>query len=197
MTAAIIRALAAVNGALRALSRWAAWAGGAAMLAAALMIFGEIVFRNFEQALYVGSAEISGYLFAIAIAWGLSFCLHERAHVRIDIGYQRFPPRIRAWLDMLAVGALLMLAIVLAGRAQVAVEQSIRFNATSVTPLRVPLWMPQVVWAAGLFFFAVNCAFVLLHGLVLLLLGRSDLAGRLYPVESVSDSAEAKPQTGG
>jgi TRAP-type mannitol/chloroaromatic compound transport system permease small subunit len=167
------------------------------MLGAALMIFGEILVRNFNQTVYIGSAEISGYLFAIAIAWGLSFCLHERAHVRIDIGYQRFPPRARAWLDMLALAALLLLAVVLASRAQMAVGQSIRFNAASVTPLRVTLWVPQAIWAAGLVFFAVNCAVLLLHGLVLLALGRSDLAGRIYPVDAVTDTAEARPQAGG
>jgi TRAP-type C4-dicarboxylate transport system permease small subunit len=193
MRAAAISALDAAQGWLRTLSRWAAWAGGAGMLAASLLIFGEILFRNFDQTTYVGSGEISGYVFAVAITWGLSYCLHERAHVRIDILYQRLSPGLRAWLDLAAVAAMLIFAVVLATRAQIALEQSLRFNSASVTPLRVPLWIPQAAWVAGLIFFAVNCAFTLLHGLALMALGRCDRAATLYPVAAVADSAEARP----
>lgn len=196
MRRAVIAGLGAVQGMLRTLSRWAAWAGGAAMLAAAILIFGEIVFRAFDRATYVGSQEISGYLFAIAVAWGLSFCLHEGAHVRIDIGYQRVPPAVRAWLDLAALAAFTILAVVLAARAQVALEQSLRFGSASVTPLRVPLWIPQTAWVAGLAFFAVNCAFTFVHGLVLMVLGRRDLAGALYPVARLADGGEARPAPG-
>lgn len=193
MRTAAIAALGAGQGWLRSLSRWAAWAGGAGMLAASLLIFGEIVFRNFDQTTYVGSGEISGYVFAIAITWGLSFCPHERAHVRIDILYQRVSPGLRAWLDLTAVAAMLIFAAVLASRAQIALEQSLRFNSASVTPLRVPLWIPQAAWVAGLIFFAINCAFTLVHGLALMAMGRRDLAAHLYPVAAVADSAEARP----
>lgn len=194
MAAAILGALEAGRRGLHALSRWAAWACGAGLLAAALLIFGEVVFRNFDRATYVGSAELSGYMFAIAITWGLSFCLHERAHVRIDIGYARLPAGVRTALDLIALAALLALALVLASRAQMAVGMSLRFRSASVTPLRVPLAWPQTAWALGLAFFALNCAWLLLQGIVQVLLGRGDLARRIYPVEGGPAPAETRPQ---
>ncbi len=194
MAGALLAALEAGRRGLHRLSRWAAWACGAGLLGAALLIFAEIVFRNFDRASYVGAAELSGYVFAVTIAWGLSFCLHERAHVRIDIGYARLPQGLRTALDLMALAALLTLAVVLASRAQMALSMSLRFRSASVTPLRVPLAWPQTAWALGLGFFALNCAWLLVQGLVLLVLGRPDLARRLYPVEGAGVGAGARPQ---
>jgi len=153
------------------------------------LIFAEIVFRNFNQSLYVGCAEISGYIFAIAIAWGLSFCLYERAHVRIDIFYRFAGHRLQVLLDILSIAVLFAFSCILALRASGTVRESLLFDAVSLTPLQVTLWVPQLLWAAGLVFFAANCLFVGLYVILLLLQGRAALASALFHTEDVADVA--------
>ncbi|MDZ7828336.1 MAG: TRAP transporter small permease subunit [Halofilum sp. (in: g-proteobacteria)] len=51
--------------------------------------------------------EIAMYLHAAVFMLGLAYTLQHRAHVRVDIFYQRFQPRTRALVD--CIGSLLFL----------------------------------------------------------------------------------------
>lgn len=51
--------------------------------------------------------EIQWYLFAALFLFAAAYTLKHNGHVRIDVLYARFPPRVRAWIDLL--GALLFL----------------------------------------------------------------------------------------
>ena len=51
--------------------------------------------------------EIQWYLFALIFLLGAGYTLKHNGHVRIDILYGRFSPRLQAWVDLL--GGLLFL----------------------------------------------------------------------------------------
>lgn len=169
------------------LTRWSVWLCGFSILGATFLIFAEIVFRNFNRSIYLGSAEISGYVFAIAVTWGFSFCLFERAHVRIDIGYRFLPSAGRLALDVLGLVALGLFASVLAWRATQTLEETLLFDAVSRTPLQVPLWIPQSVWAAGLVFFAANCLFLVVYIAALVLRAGTDAASPVYAITGATE----------
>lgn len=176
---------------LHRLSRWGVWLSGSAILLSTFLILAEIVLRNFNASIYVGAGEVAGYVFAIAVAWGFSYCLFERAHVRIDVGYRFLGPRWRLALDFVSLVVLLAFAIVLAERAWTTMAESRLFGSVSITPLQTPLWLPQLLWACGFVFFAANIAFLIVRILVLALSARLDEAARIYPATAESEGLAA------
>jgi TRAP-type mannitol/chloroaromatic compound transport system permease small subunit len=68
--------------------------GGLLLLAAAVIIGIDIVLRYTISKSIGGADELSGYALAIATAWGLSFTLLHRAHIRIDSLYELFSQSI-------------------------------------------------------------------------------------------------------
>jgi len=72
-----------------------------------LIIFSVVVLRYFFNTGWIAMQESAIYLHAINFMLGSAFTLARDGHVRVDIFYQKFSPRGRAWVDLL--GTLLLL----------------------------------------------------------------------------------------
>jgi TRAP-type C4-dicarboxylate transport system permease small subunit len=135
-----------------AVAQAGALAGGLLLLAAAIIIGIDIVLR-FGFARSIGGAdELSGYALAIATAWGLSFALMHRAHIRIDSLYELFPPWLRAALDVGSLVAFLLFIGLTTWGAWGVLSQSVTSSARSISALSTPLVVPQALWFAGFVF---------------------------------------------
>ncbi|MCS6932999.1 MAG: TRAP transporter small permease [Acetobacteraceae bacterium] len=156
---------------LARVSLFGAWAGGALMLASALLVAADVLARNAFAAAPFASLELSRYAFAAAIAFGMAHALVARAHIRIDVLHRLLPRRWHGPLDVLALGAMAPLASLFAWHAWEVVRESARLGAVSNSPLAVPLPWPQGVWAAGFTWFAA-VSWVLLAWALLALLRR-------------------------
>ena len=174
------------------ISRRAVWIGGAALLAAAVMVTLDVLSRKFLNVTMSGADEISGYVFAAGTTWAYSYCLLHRANIRIDALYNFMPRWLCAILDTVAVVLLLIYNGVLAYRAWGAFSQSWERDSVSITTLATPQWIPQLLWASGLIFFELVLVFVLLYTLVGLLRGDLDLVKRIAGVPSVAEEIEAE-----
>ena len=174
------------------ISRRAVWVGGAALLAAAVMVTLDVLSRKFLNVTMSGADEISGYVFAAGTTWAYSYCLLHRANIRIDALYNFMPRWLCAVLDTVAVVLLLIYNGVLAYRAWGAFSQSWERDSVSITTLATPQWIPQLFWASGLIFFELVLVFVLLYTLVGLLRGDLDLVKRVAGVPSVAEEIEAE-----
>ena len=73
---------------LARLARWMNLAAGWLFVVCAVFITVEVLARNFLGFSTQSTTELSGYMLAVGIAWGLANALAERAHVRIDIVHQ-------------------------------------------------------------------------------------------------------------
>ena len=135
-----------------AVSRAGAIAGGGLLLAAAVIIAIDVVLRAAFARSIGGADELSGYALAIATAWGLSFALLHRAHIRIDSLYEHFPPWTRAGLDVLSLLGFLLFMGLTTWRAWGVLQQSIVSNAHSISALATPVAVPQALWFGGLVF---------------------------------------------
>ncbi|MDB5383221.1 MAG: hypothetical protein JWO26_2853, partial [Rhodospirillales bacterium] len=80
-------------------------------VACALFITFDIVGRSLFGFSSQATVEITGYMLAGGIAWGLAHTLAKRAHIRVDVLVNRLPPRRRAWLHILSLALLLGLAV--------------------------------------------------------------------------------------
>ena len=157
-----------------ATSRVFAWIGGLLLFLAAILVSAEVVLRNLAGVAVLHSFELTNYLFATAVAFGLAHTLACRSHIRIDILYAVLPALARALLDLLALVGMTALGALYASQAWRTVALSADLGAVSNTTLAVPLVIPQGLWALGLTWFTLVAA--LLTGLVALRLRRGDLA---------------------
>jgi TRAP-type mannitol/chloroaromatic compound transport system permease small subunit len=57
--------------------------------------------------------EVQWYLFAVCVLMGAAAVLTVNEHVRVDVMYSRYPPRSKAWVDLLGIVFFLMPAMVL------------------------------------------------------------------------------------
>jgi TRAP-type C4-dicarboxylate transport system permease small subunit len=158
--------LAAIHGALSRLSLWAVWVSGAALLLAAVMVTVDVVSRKLFGVTMSGSDEITGYVFAGATVWAYSFCALQRSNIRIDALYNHLPLRLRALLDVIGLALLLLYMAYLTIQGAEVLVTSYERNSVAVSVLATPLWIPQGVWVAGLIFFNITLAFLILHALV-------------------------------
>jgi TRAP-type C4-dicarboxylate transport system permease small subunit len=174
------------------LARHAVWYAGGLMLASAFVVALDVLLRKLLLVSLGGADELSGYAFAIGTAWSLSFTLLQRANVRVDALYMHLPAAVRAWLDLLAMVALGVFVGVLTWQAWTVLETSIAFDARATTPLQTPLWIPQVLWLAGLALFAFTWLPLFLRACAALLQGDRAGASRLVGAPSQEESAAAE-----
>ncbi|MEM8951471.1 MAG: TRAP transporter small permease [Pseudomonadota bacterium] len=162
---------------------------GFAILGAALMIAAEVLARRLFSTSLIGADEISGYVLAITVTWGASLAIIRRAHVRIDIVHHQLPRAWAAALDLLALVAMLAFTLLLAWYATRLLATNISVGAVSNTQMEVPMWIPQSLWVAGLWVFALVTSVLIMLTIRALL--RRDLhhAQRLAGVRGALEEA--------
>lgn len=156
--------------ALRRLNRGFAYTGGLVLLGCAALVLFDIVARPFGASIG-GTDEISGYVMAIATAWGMAFAMTELAHVRIGILHDRLPGKGRAVLDLLAMGITAITVTLIAWRAWPVLERSLLNSSRANTPLETPLAWVQMPWLLGWAWFAFTAWALLVLALWALLRG--------------------------
>lgn len=137
-------------------SRLAIRVGGGLIILISLLITVEIVLRKTRNLSTGSTDELSGYALAISFTWALSYTLHQRAHVRIDVLYTRVGPALRAWLDCLSIISLTIFSVTLTYFCWRVLQDSLLLGAVSNTTLAIPLWIPQGLWLLGMVLFSLS-----------------------------------------
>ncbi|SMX48603.1 TRAP transporter small permease subunit [Maliponia aquimaris] len=139
---------------LRRLNRLIALLVGVLLMGCAAFVLADIVLRQIGSSLG-GTDEISGYVMAIATAWGMGYTLIELGHVRIDLLRSRAGSRARAFFDLAAMLALSMTVTMIAIKGWPVLARSLKNNSHANTPLETPLALVQAPWFAGWIWFAL------------------------------------------
>jgi TRAP-type C4-dicarboxylate transport system permease small subunit len=158
---------------LRRLNRVIALLVGMLLLGCVAFILADIVLRQMGSSLG-GTDEISGYVMAIATAWGMGFTLVELGHVRIDILRSRMASPGRAVFDLVAMLALSGTVTLIAIKGWPVLSRSLANSSRANTPLETPLALVQAPWLAGWIWFALVSWLTFLAALMLL--ARRDFA---------------------
>lgn len=178
------------------LSRIGVWVGGTLTLASVLLISYDVIVRRLFGVSLGGSDELSSYAFAISTAWALAYTVLERANVRVDVVYQYLPVRVAAVLDWLALVSLGVFAVVLTYQTQQVALQSWQMSAKANTPLATPLWVPQYLWVAGLVWFSLVLALMLVRASAALVTGDLKTLNALCGVKSAKEEAQEEAEMG-
>jgi TRAP-type C4-dicarboxylate transport system permease small subunit len=158
----------------------------------AFFVTADVLGRKLIGVTSQGTTEITGYMLAFGIAWGLAHALAVRSHIRVDMLVAKLPLALRGPLHGLALACLAVLAFFMTWRAWALVAESWEFGARDTSALSIPLIVPQTFWAIGItVFFALTVA-MLLEVLVLLARGRADrVDGMLGSRTLQEETAEA------
>ncbi|MCC7226637.1 MAG: TRAP transporter small permease [Burkholderiaceae bacterium] len=135
--------------ALQWVGRRAMFVAGLCYLLITLLICFDIAARHLLGFSSEATIELTGYMMAVGMTWGLAGTLFERGHVRIDVLVQKMPLRVRVWLHLLSLTALIVSTGFYTWGAVSLARESLAFNATDLSTLRTPLVIPQGLWAAG------------------------------------------------
>lgn len=177
-----------------AVARWGAWAGGAMILVAAVVVTTEVISRKMLAFAFSGSDEIAAYLFAVGTSWSMAHVLVTRGHVRIDVLYGALGPRGKAACDLLALAGLAILVVAIVDRAGSIFLENLAGDNRSNTPLRILLAWPQAPWFAGFALFLAATALAFLRSI--LALARGDLARVAATIGVPSQDEEIKGELG-
>jgi TRAP-type C4-dicarboxylate transport system permease small subunit len=151
-----------------------------------------VVGRNLLGVSSAATVEVTGYMLAVGIAWGLAHTLAKRAHIRVDVWVNRLPLRLRAVLHLFALLALGAFAGFCAWAAWSLVDESLLFGAVDNSALRVPLALPQGLWTAGIAAFCVMILVLAVESALAILCGQPEELDRLLGSRTLQDeTAEA------
>ncbi|MGY6567853.1 MAG: TRAP transporter small permease subunit [Salinarimonas sp.] len=147
---------------------------GVVLLATVIFILVDIFLRQVAGRGLGGSDEISGYVIAGVAAWGFSYALVVRAHVRIDVLTGRLPPAGRALFDLVAAASLTLVAALVTSYGWRVFYRSWDRGSRANTPLETPLWIPQSIWLSGWAWLTLVSAIVTICIAALMLMQRYD-----------------------
>jgi TRAP-type C4-dicarboxylate transport system permease small subunit len=153
-----------IDGLARLMGACAGWL----FIGCASFITFDVIARRFFGFSTQSSIELSGYMLAIGITWGLASALEGRAHVRIDVLIQRVPAGIRRYLHWIALAMLAVFAGFLVYGAWQTFAESWEFKATDNSLIKTPLIIPQGLWLIGLAVFGLMAVLRVLEVALLL-----------------------------
>ena len=182
--------LESIHSRLERISQLAVWVGGAALLAAAVMVTVDVLSRKIFSITMSGSDEYSGYVFSATTTWAYSYCLLHRSNVRIDALYNYLPRKVTAILDVVGLLLLFYFMSIMTYYAMVSFVDSWVNNSVSITTLGTPQWIPQLFWVAGLILFFVTLIFVVVYSIIALLQRNWDLVARVAGVPSIAETMQ-------
>jgi TRAP-type C4-dicarboxylate transport system permease small subunit len=159
---------------------------------AALFVSFDVISRKFFGFSSQATVELTGYMLAFGIAWGLTDALTTRAHIRVDVLLTRLPVGARAYMHALALAFLVFLGFFLVWRCWGVVGDAWLFGARDSSALATPLIIPQGLWALGITIFFLLSVLMFLEVLLLLVLGRREQIDRLLGPRTIEEeTAEA------
>jgi TRAP-type C4-dicarboxylate transport system permease small subunit len=132
------------------------WLGGTLIVLSAFLVTAEVFLRKVFNISLGGADEISGYAFGVATSLALSFALFERAHIRVDALLGAIPKGLHTLINLFGLVLLTGFALVVVLMVWSMVSDTLDNGSRSITPMRVPLAIPQIPWLLGWMFFVFS-----------------------------------------
>lgn len=135
------------------LAGWLVVAGGVAsavaMAAIMIVMLIEVFARYVVGRPTSWALEMVSYLLVACACLGAAYTLRTNAHIAVDVLRRRLPRAQQEWLFRATGVVALGVSVVLMIWGAREVAGSIRLGDVSLTPLAVPLWIPQSSVAVG------------------------------------------------
>lgn len=136
-------ASALINTTINALSRWAGFAGGIAIIVMILLTTVDVVMRYFFNSPLYGGLELTEYLMAVSVALTMAYCAMKKGHVRVDAAVTLLPKRTQQIFN----SAVMLMGVVFFALMswQTIIQANVMYTSGSYsTVLRIPVY--PFVW---------------------------------------------------
>lgn len=189
---AALRIARGIRIAVRSVAGFMNYIAGWVFILCAGFVTVDVLARNFLGFSSQATTEITGYMLAFGIAWGLAHALATRSHIRIDVLVNRAPLRWRQLLHAFALALMTGFALFITWCAWMLVDESILFSARDTSALSIPLVIPQGLWLVGIGMLALMSLSLLAEVVCLLATGRAaEIDELLGPRGYQEETAEA------
>ena len=174
----------------RKVSLWLTWLGGTLIVLSAFLVTLEVILRKFFNISLGGADEISGYAFGVATTLAFSYALFERSHIRVDALLGTFPRALRPIINLFGLVLLIGLAAVVVVMVWSMVGDTLENGSRSITPMRVPLAIPQIPWLIGWMFFVFSGVLIALVAIQKYMRGDENAVQELIGVKSLDEQIQ-------
>jgi len=99
---------------------------------------GNVLLRYLFHTGSVWSQELEWHLMAPICLFGMSYALRHAEHVRVDVLFQRYPPRAKAAVDLVSAVLAIAIALAVIHLSWNYVAQSWRIDEGSANPGGIP-----------------------------------------------------------
>jgi len=135
------------------------------------LILIQVVMRYMFGIGSVALEEAQWHLYGIAVMFGISYAVVTDAHIRLDLAYQKFSPRTKAWVEIFTLLLLVMpMVIVLFLHGLDFVESSWRVSERSRSPMGLPWrWAIKSVIPIGMSLYGLAAISRIVRSIALLI----------------------------
>lgn len=172
------------------LSHIAVLISGILLFASVAIISFEVLMRKLFAYSIGGADEIASYILIISSTWAFSYALFHKAHIRIDLLYGKFGPRIQSLLDILSMVFLMIFMFPLTYYAFEVLRTTLEKGSTANTPLQTPLWIPQSAWFIGLAGFSAVIVLFVINAIAHFVVNDFEGLGKWSGVTTLEESIE-------
>ena len=145
-----LKAIRVINSVAVALG-WIGNTAGSVMLAfMTVLITVDVLGRYLFGAPTYIATEVSGYLMAAMVFMGLARISRSGQQIEVTIFLDRLPPSARKWIRFSTLTASLIFIAWFAWLTIDPVRQNLEFGSRSITPLKMPMWVPTLFVPLGL-----------------------------------------------
>ena len=130
---------------------------GVATIMILVIVCLEVIVRAFGSSLQVAD-EISGYLNAAIIFFGLGYALRDGAFVRVELIYDKIKGSLRQWVNAFIVITSLAFTAILTYFIYVHTLYLYQQDTRVVSILHTPEWIPMMVVILGLVVLLIQLA---------------------------------------
>jgi TRAP-type C4-dicarboxylate transport system permease small subunit len=128
--------------------------GGIIFAAMALETFYGVLMRYVFRSPAFWNEEITRYLLTWGTMSAMAFAMMKRRHIRTRVLLDRVSPKTRVLLELFTDVVALVLLVVFIYTSTNLTLHTFLIGKKSITPLRFPLWIPQIALPiGGVFFF--------------------------------------------
>ncbi len=137
------------------------------LLALLVNVFYDVIMRYLFNDVSIGMQELEWHLYATVFLLGITYTLKENAHVRVDIIYERLPPKKQAFVDITGTLFLLLpFSLLIAYYGIGFAQESYALGETSGDPGGLPYrWIIKSMISVSFIFVIISSVGFMLRSL--------------------------------
>ena len=127
-----------------------------------IMTVAEVVARTFFSYSFLVVDELSGYIMAICVFFGLVYSFDSNSFVRVELLYEKYKGLPKKIIDLILLIILIVYSYGLNYFMFKLVKSSFLLDSTAPTILETPIYIPQFITLLGLIIYNLYLLLVLL-----------------------------------